>query len=297
MAHHQAPKKRNLGSYPMMSMVFSTMLALLVIGLFGLLLLHASKLSHIIRENVQVQVYLNKHVTESQTLRIQQVLHQKAYVLRKNGHAQLHFLSKEAVAQKFIQETGENFLNVLDDNPLRAVYLVHIAPSYQDEPQLQHIKQELEALEGVFEVDYVANFVASMNSNIIRISIALGCFAIVLLMATVVLMHNTIKLAIYSQRFLIRSMDLVGATPSFIRKPFVLRGILVGLLAGAIADSLLLLLLHYANKQAAVLTTLQEPTQVFTLLGGVLGLGVLVSFLSTYSAVNRYLRMSLDDLY
>ncbi|MEL6539211.1 MAG: permease-like cell division protein FtsX [Bacteroidota bacterium] len=297
MVLHQTPRKRNLGSYPIMSIVLSTMLALLVIGLFGLLLLHASKLSRIIRENVQVQVYLNKYVTETQTLRIQQVLHQKEYVLRQGGHPQLHFLSKEAVAQKFVQETGENFLNVLDRNPLRAVYLVHITPSYQDEHQLQYIKQELEELEGVFEVDYIANFVASMNSNIIRIGIALGSFAMVLLMAAVVLMHNTIKLAIYAQRFLIRSMDLVGATPAFIRKPFVLRGVLVGLLAGTMADSLLLLLLHYANKQATILTTLQEPAQVFALLGGVLSLGVLVSFLSTYNAVNRYLRMSLDDLY
>lgn len=281
----------------MTHIVLSTMVALLVIGLFGLLMLHASKLSRIIRENVQVQVYLNKQVTEGQILRIDQILRQKDFVLKKHGHVQVQFLSKEAVAQKFIQETGENFLHVLDDNPLRAVYLVHIAPRYQSNAHLEQVKQELEELEGVFEVDYVVDFVASMNHNLARAGIALATFALVLLLAAVVLMHNTIRLAIYAQRFLIRSMDLVGATPAFIRRPFVWRGVVVGLLAGAIADSLLLLLLHYANKQIPMLTTLQEPASIFGLLGGVLCLGMLIGFLSTYHAVNRYLRMSLDDLY
>ena len=218
-------------------------------------------------------------------------------MLQKNGHAQLRFITKEDAAQALLKETGESFLQVLDENPLRDVYVVSIAPHYQDKAQLQAIKSEVEAISGVFEVDYIEGFAASVNRNIARLGTVLATFAIILLIVVSVLINSTIKLAVYSQRFLIRSMNLVGATAAFIRRPFLARAVLIGLIAGTVANILLLLLLHYANRQLEALVKLQEPVYIFMLLGLILVLGVFISFIGTYRAINKYLNMPLDDLY
>ena len=297
MTRYQHKGQGRLGSYPILNVAFSTMLALFVVGLFGLLLLHAARLTEVIKENVNVQVYLHKNVSESESIRLSQLLSKQAFVLKKHGHAQLKFISKEEAAKAFTKATGEAFSQVLDENPLRDVYVVSIAPGYQNQAQLLAIKKDVEAISGVFEVDYVAGFVASINRNIARVGTVLGVFAAILLLVVSVLINSTIKLAIYSQRFLIRSMTLVGATAAFIRRPFVARAVLIGLVAGTVADVLLLLLLRCANRQVEVLVKLQEPIFIFMLLGLMLVLGVFISFVGTYRAVNKYLDMSLDDLY
>lgn len=297
MAHYQRKGQSKLGSYPIINVVFSTMLALLVVGLFGLLTLHAAKLTDIVKENVKIQVYLHKNIAESESIRISQLLSKKDFVLKKNGHPQLKFLSKEDAAQAFIKATGENFLQVFNENPLRDVYLVHIAPRYQGRQQLQAIKREVETITGVFEVDYVEDFVGAVNNNMATLGIVLATIAAILLVVVSVLINNTIKLAIYSQRFLVRSMHLVGATAAFIRRPFLTRAVLLGLIASTVANILLVLLLYAANKQIETLVKLQEPLSIFMLLGLILVLGVLISFMSTYRAINKYLNMSLDDLY
>jgi cell division transport system permease protein len=297
MARHQRKERSELGSYPIISVVFSTILALLVVGLFGFLVLHTTKLTDIIKENVKIQVYLHKNISEKEGIRISQLLSKKDFVLKKDGHSQIKFLAKEDAAQEFIKATGEDFLQVLDENPLRDTYIVNIAPSHQSKQQLQAIKREVEAMDGVFEVDYVESLVASINHNTAKLGTVLVVFSTILLVVVSVLINSTIKLAIYSQRFLVRSMQLVGATAAFIRRPFLTRALLIGLIAGTTADILMVLLLYISNKQIEALVKLQEPLQVFMLLGFILVLGVLISFISTYRAINKYLDMSLDDLY
>jgi cell division transport system permease protein len=290
-------QKSTLGHYPIVNVIFSIMLALLVVGLFGLLMLHAARLTAIIRENVKIQVYLHKNISESDSIRISQLLSKKKFVLKKNGYAQLKFLSKEEAAQEFTKVTGESFLQVLDENPLRDVYVVNIAPIYQGQQQLQAIKRELEAISGIFEVDYIAGFVASINRNITKLGAVLAFFSVILLVVVSVLISNTIKLAVYSQRFLVRSMLLAGATDAFIRRPFLGRAVFMGLIAGTVANILLVLLLYTANQHIDTLVKLQEPIRIFILLGLILVLGIWISFISTYRAINKYLNMALDDLY
>ncbi len=280
-----------------MNVALGTMLALLVVGLFGLLTLHTAKLTEIIRENVRIQVYLHKNISESESIRISQLLSKKHFVLKKNGTARIKFLTKEEAARAFIKETGEDFLQVLDENPLRDSYVVNIAPDYQAKSRLQAIKCEVEAINGVFEVDYVAGLISSVNRNVTRLGTVLAVLSVILPIVVSVLINNTVKLALYSQRFLIRSMHLVGATANFIRRPFLARAALIGLVAGTAADSLLVLLLYTANKQIEELIQFQEPILIFMLLGFILALGLLISFVSTYRAIDKYLNMSLDDLY
>jgi len=297
MIYYRRQRPSKLGTYPIANVVLSTMLALLVVGLFGLLLVHAVKLTSLVKENVKIHVYLHKNISENESMRIRHCLSKQPFVYKHNGYAQVKFLAKEDAAQAFVRATGEQFLHVLEDNPLRDVYIVSIAPSYQGGPQLQAIKVQLEAMPGVFEVDYVEDFVTSINSHIARLGTLLALFDGILLAVVSVLIHNTIRLAVYSQRFLIRSMELVGATAAFIRRPFLARSILIGLIAGTIADLLLLLLLHTANQHIEVLVRLQEPVRIFLLLGFLLVLGVFISFVGTYRAINRYLNKSLDHLY
>ncbi|MBC7890688.1 MAG: hypothetical protein H7Y12_00620 [Sphingobacteriaceae bacterium] len=150
---------------------------------------------------------------------------------------------------------------------------------------------------GVREVDYVRNFADEVNRNFTKIYIVLSVFVGLLLLVIVLLVNNTIKLSLYSQRFLIRSMQLVGATHGFIRKPFLLKGAMQGLLSAGIACGLLFGLLQVANAHIPELRALQE-TDAMLLLGGVVVLlGVLVGVLSTLQSVERYLRLSLDELY
>jgi cell division transport system permease protein len=159
------------------------------------------------------------------------------------------------------------------------------------------IKQDVEKIPGVFEATYVENLVEEINRNIYRISFVLLVFAALLLFTITILINNTIKLALFSQRFLIRSMQLVGATSWFIQKPFLMRSVWQGLLSGVLASILLFILLQYANTQIEELELLQVQEQIFMLLAGLCLMGPFVSLLSSYRSVNKYLQMSLDELY
>lgn len=290
-------KKKKLGSFPYVSVVFSITLALFVIGLFGLLILHSNKLKDSIRQNITIQIYLDKFVTENDKIRINKLLTQKKYVANDGENALVEFVSKEEAAKTFIESTGEDFIDFLGDNPLRDAYAIKINPEYQQIDSLRKIEFELGKVDSVFEVVYVQNLVQSINKNITKISLVLIGFSIILLVTIVVLINNTIKLALFSQRFLIRSMQLVGAKAGFIILPFVKRSGFHGILSGIIASGLLYGLLQYANTVVEELKQLQSPKELMLLAAFIMILGLVIGVTSTYRAVHKYLRMSLDELY
>lgn len=290
-------KKKKLGSYPFISVVFSISLALFVLGLFGVFFLLTNNLTRFIQDNIEVQVYLNKNVTESEKIQIQKTLADKVYVAKKNESAQVVFVSKEQAAEDFIKETGEDFKQFIGDNPLRDLVLVNIAPDYQSPEQLAQIRSELEGIRGVFEVVYLDSLVESINKNLTKIGLVLIGFAVLLLLAVVVLINNTIKLALFSQRFLIRSMQLVGATAGFIQRPFLIRATFYGFLAAIFASVGLFGLLRYANAKIENLSAIQRTDELLMLMGCLILVGMLVGFGSTYRSINKYLKMSLDELY
>ena len=241
------PRKKNLGSYPYLSVVVSITLALSVLGIFGLLLIHANKLSNLIRENVELQVYLNKNVTPVQITRIEKTLSSNDYILKRDQSADISFTSKEQAAENFIKETGEDFNAFLGENPLRDAFFIKIDPRYHT--KLDSLKLNIESQNGVFEVAYMEDLVQSINKNITKISVVLVGFAAILVLIVIILINNTIKLALFSQRFLIRSMQLVGATRNFIQQPFLFRSILHGLLSGVLAIAMLIFLLDFASAK------------------------------------------------
>ena len=290
-------KKKKLGNYPHAMVVFSISLALFVIGLFGMLLIHAGKLSDIVKESIEMQVYLDRNLTEVQLDRLQKTLSAKEFVAYKGDTAQVRFVSKEEGAEAFLDETGEDFMAFLGDNPLRDTYVMRISAEHSTSAQLKGIKNELEGIDGVYEVQYVESLIESINSNIQKISILLLGFAGILVLVVIILINNTVKLALFSQRFLIRSMQLVGATSFFIQRPFLNRAVWQGMMSGIIASALLFGLMQYAYHEITELSLLKDEEQMYMLMIALIVLGCVIGFLSSYRAVRKYLRLSLDELY
>ncbi|UXP33846.1 permease-like cell division protein FtsX [Reichenbachiella agarivorans] len=297
MAKEKKYRKKKLGSYPFASVVFSITLALFVMGLFGLLIMTTKNLTRLIQENVEMQVFLHKNLSENEIVKITKILSSKDYVTKKAGMAQIEHITKEAAAKAFVKETGEDFVDFLGDNPLRDVIIIKVDPDFQAAANLSEIKKEIEFIRGVYEVTYIENLVQSINANVKKISFVLIGFSVILLIVVVILINNTIKLALFSQRFLIRSMQLVGATSSFIRKPFLSRASIFGLLSGFLAVGLLWALLHFVERQVEGIMDLLKPEQLLVLAGAILMVGLLVGFMSTFAAIKKYMKMSLDELY
>ncbi len=175
--------------------------------------------------------------------------------------------------------------------------MLQIKPEFHQTSQLESIKNDIEGFSGVYEVVYAQSLVESINQNLAKVGMILIGFAAILLLVVIILINNTIKLALFSQRFLIRSMQLVGATASFIQKPFLMRGSIYGVVSGLIAIALIYATLTTANANIQDLEQLQDNERLVILFGAILLLGILVGLLSTYRAIRKYLKMSLDELY
>jgi cell division transport system permease protein len=293
-----ARTKKKVGKYPAGLILFSLTLALFLIGFCALLAVQSKRLVTTIRENYEVRAFLNRDLDSAQTDTLYRTILAKPYVLTNaEGQPQVVLVSKEQAAREFIAETKEDFKAFLSDNPLHDSYRIKVKENFFSEAQLRAVKTDLEAINGVSEVVYQENLVDSINRNITKMYIVMAGFAVVLLLIIVVLMNNTIRLALYSQRLLIRSMQLVGATNGFIIWPFLRRGIWQGFLGGLIAAGLLVALQQAALYNIPELTTLQDPVSLAILLASVILLGVLIGLVSTFQAVSRYLNVSLDDLY
>jgi cell division transport system permease protein len=297
MASEFKVQKKKLGSYPFLSVVFSITLALFVVGMFGILVLYSEELGRIVKENVKIQVYLKNQLEEKDIKLIEKQLANADFIVKDSTKKPLIFVSKEEAAKKFIQDTGEDFQKFLGENPLRDAYLVSIDPAFHSKEQLSGIKVKVEKISGVFQVYYVESLIESINKNIAKIGFVLLGLASVLLLVVVLLINNTLRLALFSQRFLIRSMQLVGATRTFIQGPFLWRAFLHGAIAGLISCGLLWGVVQLGHRKIEELQMLENRERLLILLASLLGLGIFVAVISTWRAVHKYLKLSLDELY
>ncbi|MEB2782068.1 permease-like cell division protein FtsX [Algoriphagus sp. C2-6-M1] len=290
-------KKKTLGHFKFGSVLFSTTLSLFIVGLFGVILIQAKTLTSMIRENIEVQVFLEKTLEQKDLDAIHDNLSKRSFILQKGDTLNLKFVSDEEAASTFIESTGEDFTKFLEDNPLRDSFVLTIAEEFQTSEQLEAIVAEIQTIPGVFEVSYMTDLVDSINKNLLKVSLVLGGFILILIITVVMLINNTIRLALFSQRFLIRSMQLVGATRGFIRKPFLSRAFLFGMMAGAFASVILFALVKYTQANIEGFAMLQNQQLLLFLFGILISVGGILSVLSTLRAVNKYLNMSLDELY
>ncbi|MEX1240778.1 MAG: permease-like cell division protein FtsX [Cyclobacteriaceae bacterium] len=288
--------KKKLGGYPATGVVISITLALFVVGLFGLVLIYSQQLERQVRQNIRMQVYLKSNVSETQRLEIKNKLLSLDYV-SKNEKQELTFVSKEEAAKKFIAETGEDFKNFLGENPLRDAYLIGIDEKYHSRGQMDTIRQEIQKMSGVYQVFYVEGLIEAVNENVTKIALILAGLILILLITVALLINNTLRIALFSQRFLIRSMQLVGARKWFIQRPFLYRAAGYGLLSGVLASAFMWLLSDYAQREITDLKVLHDQEQFILLLTILLAVGILVAVLSTFFSIRKYLRMSLEELY
>lgn len=291
----QTSRKKKLGGYPAVGVVVSITLALLVVGLFGLLLIYSQQLEKQVRQNIRMQVYLKSNLTENQRLQIQNKLLSQDFTSKDPNP--VSYVPREEAAKKFIAETGEDFTKFIGENPLKDAFLVNIDPTFHTSAHLEKVKADLQKMNGVFQVFYVEGLIESVNENVMKIGLFLGGLIVILLITVVLLINNTLRLAMFSQRFLIRSMQLVGAKNWFIQRPFILRAAGYGLLSGLIASGLMWVLSDYARKKINDLNLLHQQEQFFILLIALGALGISVAVLSTFLSIRKYLRMSLDQLY
>lgn len=289
-------RKKNLGGYPATGVVISITLALFVVGLFGILLMYSGQLEKQVRQNIRMQVYLKSNISETQRLEIKNKLLALDYVSKDEKEA-VTFISKDEAAKKFIEETGEDFTSFLGENPLRDAYLVSVDPVYHTDGQMTAIKTEIQKMSGVYQVFYVEGLIEAVNENVAKIAVVLAGLILILLVTVALLINNTIRIALFSQRFLIRSMQLVGARRGFIQRPFLMRAAGYGVLSGIIASGFIWLVSDYAQKKVADLKVLHEQEQFLMLLGALLLIGMVIATMSTYFSIRKYLRMSLEELY
>ena len=262
-----------------------------MMGLLGMLILHAKNLSDYVKENIGFTIMIKDNVKEAGILDFQKRLDIQSFV------KSTEYIPKEKAAVMLKKDLGEDFIGFLGYNPLLPTIDLRLKAEYATMESVAGIEKKLMSNPEVKEVFYQKSLVEMVNQNIEKISFILLGFSLVLLIISIALINNTIRLTVYSKRFIIRSMQLVGATKGFIQKPFLVSGILNGLISAILAIGLLMVVLYFAIQQFPDLLKVQSLPMYLILIGFVLLLGILISWLSTYFAVRKFLHMKTDLLY
>ena len=282
-------QKRLRSSYA--TSIISISLVLCMLGTIGILLLTAHRISKFVRENVGFSVFLKDNVKEADIYRLQKTLDAERYV------RETRYIDKADAAKEFTEDLGEDFVDFLGYNPLSSSIEVKLVARYANNDSIQHVEKRLQEFEEVKEVSYQKTMIHLLNDNIEKISLFIFAFSSLLIIIAVSLINNTIRLSVYSRRLLIRTMQLVGATNGFIRKPFLLRSALHGIYSAFIAMAILVLSLSWIEKQLEGILTVNDVQILGGLFLIVFFLGVTISWISTFFAVNKYLKIKTDNLY
>lgn len=273
------------------STIFSIALVLLMLGLLGLVLVHAKNLSNYVKENIVLNIIVDEGAKEADVLAFQKELNANPAV------KQTQYVNKELAARNLTQDLGEDFINFLGYNPLTSTFDIYLKADHANNKSIEALKTSISKNPVVKEVVYQSSLIDMVNNNINTIGLIIIAFAAVLLVIALALINNTIRLAIYSQRFLIKSMQLVGATKNFIRRPFLLYAALHGLIAAFIAIIILLATLIYARKEVPEIIILNNYKEFGFVFVGLLIIGIFITGISTWFAVSRYLRLKSYHLY
>jgi len=273
--------------------LMSIALVLFLLGVFALLIMHAKKLSNHLKENIGFEIVMNSNVKEANILRLQKELDAMPAV------KSTEYITKEEAIRRLSDDLGEDFLQWLgnEENPLLPSIDVRFNAAWANNDSLNVIESQLLGNADIKEVYYQKSLVDLINQNVRRIGFALMIASIILLIIAVTLIRNTIRLSIYSKRFLVRSMQLVGATASYIRRPFIKSGISQGFFGALLADAFLALLLYGLNKRIPEMSAIQDYKIIIGIFIGIIILGILLGGLSTHSALRKYLNADVDRLY
>ena len=269
----------------------STTLVLLLLGMVVFFVLSANNLSTYVRENIGISVLVSDDMKEPEALKFQKTLNEKSYVKESV------YISKEQALKEQTEAMGTDPAEFLGYNPFTASIEIKLNAQYANSDSIAWIEKEILTNKKVMEVSYPQNLIDSVNRNIQKVSLFLLGLAALLTLISFALINNTIRLAIYSKRFLIHTMKLVGASWSFIRRPFLVRNVWIGVLAGIMADALLLGMAYMLVKYEPQLIEIITPNTLLIVMASVLVFGLAITFLCAYISINKYLRMKASALY
>ena len=273
--------------------LMSIALVLFLLGIFALLIMHAQKLSNHIKENIGFEIIMNSNVKEANILRLQKELDASPAV------KSTEYITKEEAIRRLSDDLGEDFLQWLgnEENPLLPSIDVRFNAAWANNDSLNVIENQLLANTDIKEIYYQKSLVELINQNIRRIGFGMMVASFILLIIAITLIRNTIRLSIYSKRFLVRSMQLVGATASYIRRPFIKSGLSQGFFGALLADLLLALTMYSLTKRIPEFSLVQDYRIMIGIYIGIILLGIVLGGLSTRSALRKYLNADVDRLY
>lgn len=266
-------------------------MVLLMIGALGLLLVNAKKLSDTTRESFTVSIFFKDSVEESSVIDFKSKLENEEYI------KSVKFISRAEAAENFEKELGEEFVEFLGYNPLPASLDIRFNNSFTEEEDFAKLEKEWTAMPIVAQIDYPRNLIGKIVDNMKKLSYFFLAFSVILTFIAVTLINNTIRLAMYSKRFIIRTMQLVGATRGFIRRPYIYSGLLQGFMGGFIALLLLAIALYWGEQEIPELKQMRDLKLLSILAGAILLGGMILSWICTFFAVRKYLNLKTDSLY
>lgn len=282
-------KRRLISSY--FSVVISIALVLFLLGNLGLMIINAKKVSDLLKEQISLTIYLNDSAKKVEINQIQKSLELADYT------KSITFVSKEKAAELMISETGEDFMDFVGYNPLQNSIDIHLKADYVTNDKLNEIASELSDKKFVDDVKFDENLIELMNKNVRKISYWVLIFSIVFTLISVLLINSSIRLAVYSKRFIIKTMQMVGATKSFIRKPFIYKNLQLGLAGAFIANLALCVVFYQLDTYFPELTLSSAIEKLALLVLAVFGVGFIITWISTFIATQRFLNLKTDQLY
>ena len=269
----------------------STMLVLLLLGMVVFFVLSANNLSTYVRENIGLTVLVSDDMKQPEALKFQRELNEKAYVKESQ------YISKEQALKEQTEAMGTDPAEFLGYNPFTASIEIKLNAVYANSDSIAWIEKEILENKKVMEVSYPQDLLDSVNRNLQKVSLFLLGLAALLTLISFALINNTIRLAIYAKRFLIHTMKLVGASWSFIRKPFLIRNLWIGVLAAVMADAVLMTMAYMLVKYEPQLVEIITAQTMLVVMLSVLAFGVLITWMCVYISINKYLRMKASTLY
>lgn len=282
-------KRRVLTSY--FSVVLSIFLVLFLLGILGLFVINSKRLSDNFKEEIAMTVFFKTEAADSTITAFTNELKTAAFA------RSFEYVSKEDAAKKHMKVIGEDFMQFLGVNPLQNSFDIHLKADYVTNEGIAKIENRLRKNEMIADIVYDKQLVTLVNDNIKNISMWILIISCVFAFVSVLLINSSLRLSIFANRFIIKTMQMVGATKSFIRKPFIQRSVYLGLIGSVLAILALIGVLTYIEVNFPNLGILGDKISIAIVLGGVLVLGVVITYISTYFATQRFLNLRTDDLY
>jgi len=282
-------KRRLRSSY--VSVVISISLVLFLLGVLGLLVLNTKKVSDYFKESAAITLFLKNEVSKENILNLQVSIDEEPFTRSTN------FISKEEAAEFYKEENGEDFMEFLGYNPLENSIDIYLKADYVTPEKMEEIEQKYKGNQYVSSISYDKPLIDLLTKNVKRISFFILLFSALASLVVVVLINSSIRLSVYSKRFTIKTMQLVGATKRFIRRPFIWNSIKLGMVGAIVAIIGLIALLMYLDKMFPAFGMMDDRVMLAALFGSVFLVGILLTWLSTFLATQRFLNLRTDELY